>query len=370
MFRHFRPASVLVLALSITLTACRHDAADDPRIQAPLVRVAVVQSAEAAARSFTGVVAARVQSDLGFRVAGKVSERLVDAGHVVRRGQVLMRIDPIDLRLAASAQQESVAAARAKASQTAQDEARYRNLRGTGAVSVSMYDQAKAAADTALAELKAAQAQAELARNANRYAELIADADGVVVETLAEPGQVVVPGQAVVRVAHAGQREAIVQLPETLRPLIGSSGLAALFGKSDMGAPTVLRQLSESADRLTRTYEARYVLQGDLANAPLGATVTIRVGDQTPSKGNVLSVPIGALFDAGKGPGVWIIDGSPESVTWRPVAVDRIEDDSARVSGEIKQGDRIVALGAHLLREGEAVRLPGNATAASEGDHR
>lgn len=323
------------------------------------MRATVVQAAGSVSRSFTGVVAARVQSDLGFRVSGKVLERLVDAGQTVKRGQPLMRIDPVDLKLAAHAQQEAVSAARARAQQTAEDEARYRDLRGTGAISASAYDQAKAAADAAKAQLSAAQAQADVARNASRYAELVADGDGVVVETLAEPGQVVNAGQTVVRLAHAGRREAVIQLPETLRPAIGSVAQAAIFGKDGTSVPAQLRQLSDAADRLTRTFEARYVLSGELANAPLGATVTIQVADAlTTAQGN-LQVPLGALFDAGKGSGVWVIQGDPAKVTWRSVTIVRLGDEGARVAGQVKQGDRIVALGAQLLREGQQVRLAG-----------
>jgi RND family efflux transporter MFP subunit len=298
-----------------------------------------------------------VQSDLGFRVAGKVLERLVDTGQAVKRGQALMRIDPVDLKLAAHAQQEAVAAARARAQQTAQDEARYRDLRGTGAISASTYDQIMAAADAAKAQLNAAEAQAEAARNASRYTELVADADGLVMETLVEPGQVVSAGQAVVRVAHAGRREAVIQLPETLRPAVGSAGLATLFGKDGAAVPARLRQLSDTADRLTRTFEARYVLDGELANAPLGATVTIQIPEAQSATQGGLSVPIGALFDAGKGPGVWVIQGQPARVNWRPVTVQRLDDNGARIAAQLKQGDRIVALGAHLLREGGLVRV-------------
>jgi len=284
----------------LALVACGEKTLSDPRTETPLVRAVTVQGATAASRSFTGTVAARVQSDLGFRVSGKVLERLVDAGQTVKRGQVLMRIDPIDLKLAANAQQESVAAARARAQQTADDEARYRDLRGTGAISASAYDQIKAAADAAKAQLSAAEAQADVARNASRYAELIADADGVVMETTAEPGQVVNAGQVVVRLAHAGRREAIIQLPETLRPAVGSTGQATLFGKEGVRVPAKLRQLSDAADKLTRTFEARYVLDGELVNAPLGATVTIEIPDGPSPKQDGLQVPIAALFDAGK----------------------------------------------------------------------
>ncbi|WP_175730705.1 efflux RND transporter periplasmic adaptor subunit [Burkholderia ambifaria] len=353
-------------ALPLALAACSGKAPSDPRTEAPLVRTAVVQAAVPASRAFTGTVAARVQSDLGFRVSGKVQERLVDAGQTVKRGQPLMRLDPVDLKLAARARDEAVAAARARARQTAEDEARYRDLRGTGAISASAYDQIKAAADAAKAQLSAAEADANVSRNATGYAELVADGDGVVMETLAEPGQVVSAGQPVVRLAHAGSREAVIQLPETLRPAIGSSAQAELFGKQDASVPATLRQLSDTADARTRTFEARYVLQGALAGAPLGATVTIRIADGAPQAG--LQVPIGALLDAGKGPGVWVVAGDPAKVAWRPVKLEHLDDDSARVSGALKQGERVVALGAHLLREGETVRVSPQAVAlASEG---
>lgn len=355
--------SAVISALPLALVACGEKKQSDPRTEAPLVRAATIQGAVVASRAFTGTVAARVQSDLGFRVSGKVLERLVDTGQTVKRGQPLMRIDPADLKLAAHAQQEAVAAARSRAQQTAQDEARYHDLRGTGAISVSAYDQVKAAADAAKAQLNATEAQAEVARNASRYTELVADADGVIMETLVEPGQVVNAGQVVVRVAHAGRREAIIQLPETLRPAVGSVGLATLFGKEGVTVPTRLRQLSDAADRLTRTFEARYVLDGDLSNAPLGTTVTIQIPDAHPTTQGGLSVPIGSLFDAGKGPGVWVIQGEPAKVSWRPVTVQRLGDDSARIAGQLKQGDRIVALGTHLLREGEQIRVAGEAAA-------
>lgn len=359
-------ASTLLCVLPLGLSACGGKAQTDPRTAAPLVRVATVGDANAVVRTFSGTVAARVQSDLGFRVAGKVSERVVDAGQRVRRGQRLLRIDPIDLQLAARAQQDAVAAARARAQQTADDEARYRDLRGTGAISASAYDQIKAAADAAKAQLSAAQAQADVARNANRYTDLLADADGVVMETLVEPGQVVAAGQPVVRLAHAGRREAIIQLPETLRPRVGSVAQASLFGNAAVSVSATLRQLSESADRLTRTFEARYVLDGALAQAPLGTTVSLRIADDTAINAQPgLQVPLAALFDAGKGPGVWVIAGNPAKVSWRPVAVLGLDDDHANVAGKLARGERIVALGAHLLREGEQVRIAGENAAVS-----
>lgn len=360
MFARRLASSLVICTLPLVLAACGEHSPADPRTEAPLVRAVVIQGASAAPRAFTGTVAARVQSDLGFRVSGKVLERLVDTGQSVKRGQVLLRIDPVDLKLAAHAQREAVAAARALAQQSIDDEARYRALRGTGAVSASAYDRYKAAADAARAQLSAAEAQAQVARNATRYAELLADADGIVMETLVEPGQVVNAGQVVVRVAHAGPREAVIQLPETLRPVAGSAAQATLFGREGISVATHLRQLSDVADRLTRTFEARYVLEGELANAPLGTTITVQIANGQVYNAE-LQVPIGALYDAGEGPGVWVIQGEPTQVTWRPVAVQHLDDERARITGPLKQGERIVALGAHLLREGQPVRLAGPA---------
>lgn len=353
------------LALSATcllpfvLAACGNDHTPDPRTAAPVVGIAPVAKAPAATLSFTGSVGARVVSNLGFRVSGKVLQRLVDTGQVVTRGQVLMRIDPVDLRLDAHAQSQSVAAARARTKQTADDEARYRGLVAAGAVSASAYDQIKTAADSARAQLAAAQAQADVSKNAASYAVLQADADGVVVDTQAEPGQVVSAGQVVVRLAHAGPREAIVDLPETLRPAIGSRAEAALYGQ-DQAVSARLRQLSDAADPLTRTYEARYVLEGALAKAPLGATVTIGIPDSESSAQDGMQVPIGAIFNPGKGTGVWVVAGHPDHVAWRSVRVLGLSDDAARVvgtnQGDLKVGDQVVALGAQLLHEGEEVK--------------
>lgn len=370
MSRHSILSMAVITALSLVLTACGEEKQSDPRTQAPLVRTVTVNDNGNESRSFTGVVAARVESDLGFRVSGKVLKRLVDTGQIVKRGQVLMQLDPVDLKLAAHAQQESVVAAKARAKQAADDEARFRDLRGTGAISASAYDQVKAASDTAEAQLRAAEAQAEVARNATRYTNLVADADGTVIETLADLGQVVSAGQIVVRVAHAGAREAIIQLPETLRPSLGSHGQATLFGRSNVASVATLRQLSDAADPTTRTYEARYVLSGELQDTPLGSTVTINVADERFVSKKGLQVPIGALFDAGNGTGVWGVDGEPAKVSWRPVTVLNLDDDSALVSGQIKQGDRVVALGAHLLHDSEQVRVEVSSTGAvAEGEH-
>jgi multidrug efflux pump subunit AcrA (membrane-fusion protein) len=168
----------------------------------------------------------------------------------------------------------------------------------------------------------------------------------------------VTAGQIVLRLAHAGPREAAVGLPETVRPAIGSHAEANIYG-SDTRATANLRQLSASADPVTRTYEARYVLNGPGAQAPLGATATIYL--PSSGSGGEMTIPLGAIDDEGRGPGVWILLAKGPSVSFRPVHVVRLEAERAIVSDGVRVGDRVVALGGHSLHEGERVRVASDA---------
>jgi RND family efflux transporter MFP subunit len=346
----------------VSLRTQEASAVGDPRLDPPLVRLATAARVTGSDRGFTGVIGARVQSNLGFRVAGKIVERLVNVGQQVKAGQPLMRLDETDLRLALTAKRNAVAAARAAFVQTSADERRYADLLGNGWASRQRYEQAKAALDTAQAQLAAAEAEARVAENEATYSVLVADADGTVVETLGEPGQVVSAGQPVVRLAQAGPREAIVSLPETIRPEIGSVAEANVYGSNGARYAARLRQLSDSADPQSRTYEARYVLEGEAAAAPLGATVTIRLANQSGQR--EVQVPLGAVLDDGRKTGVWTFDAATSTVRFRPVTLVRITSETAVLSG-LSSGDPVVSLGAHLLHEGARVR-----TASQSGTSR
>src|SRR5215213_5937683 len=338
---------------AVSLRTQGASAVSDPRQEAPIVRLVAATPVAGPDRRFTGVIAARVQSNLGFRVAGKIVERFVNVGQQVKAGQPLMRIDETDLRLALTAKRNAVAAARASVVQSGADERRYASLLNKGWVSRQRYEQAKAASDTAEAQLAAAEAEARVAENEATYSVLVADADGTVVETLGEPGQVASAGQTVVRLAQAGPREAVVALPETIRPAIGSAAQASVYGGDERRYRAHLRQLSDSADAQTRTYEARYVLEGDAAVAPLGATVTIRLANEASQPD--VQVPLGAVLDDGRKTGVWVLDSATSTVRFRLVKLVRVSDETAMISG-LSSGDPIVSLGAHLLQEGARVR--------------
>jgi RND family efflux transporter MFP subunit len=343
------------LMIALMAGGCSKPAIKDPRLQSPRVEIFRAEAAGSNGRTFTGIVEARVQSDLGFRVAGKILERSVDVGQRVQKGQPLMRLDPEDLRLSAAAQQANVEAARAKYTQAKADETRSGMLVKSGVISPREYDQDRAALDTAKAQLEAAEAQARVSNNSSEYAILLADADGVIVRTLSEPGQVVAAGQTVIQLAHDGPREALINLPEGVRPDLGTTASARLYGQDQIYQAN-LRQLADAADPASRTFEARYVLEGEAASAPLGTTVTVTLVTKKASGNNSVRVPVGAVYDRGSGPGVWIVDDKSE-VKFRRVQIASIGQEEVVVSHGVDAGENVVALGAHLLHEGQVVNL-------------
>src|SRR5438105_9829695 len=341
------------LTVVLMASGCSKAAAKDPRLRSPTVEVFKAAAGGSNSITFTVIVEARVQSDLGFRVGGKILERSVNVGQRVQKGQVLMRLDDVDLKLAFAAQQANVEAARAKYIQANADEARYAALVKSGAVSRQEYDQARAARDSAKGQLEAAEAQARVSNNSSEYAVLLADADGVIVRTLSEPGQVVAAGQTVIQLAHDGPREALINLPEGVRPDLGAIASARLYGQDQMYQAR-LRQLSDAAEPASRTFEARYVLEGEAASAPLGSTVTITLVTKQTSGNQSVRVPVAALYDRGSGPGVWIVNDKSE-VKFRSVKIALIGQEEVVVSHGVQAGEKVVALGAHLLHEGQVV---------------
>lgn len=323
-----------------------------------LVSAYMVTSAGGDSMEYTGVIHARTESDLAFRVSGKIIEKLVKAGEHVKQGQALMQLDPTDLRLAANAAQSAVEAARAQNKRALADELRQRGLVAMKAVSVQEYEQAKAAADATTAQLNSALAYARQLVNQAGYAVLRADADGVIMEIPADVGQVVGPGNVVIRLAHDGPREAVINLPEGNEKLAKSTATATLYADSGQTFPAKLRELSAVADPLTRTYEARFSLSGVGKNAPLGATVTVRLnGENTNGAGQRYVIPIGALYDGGAGTIVWVIDPNTSTLSRRTVEVAKLGSETALVSKGLKPGERILALGAHLVKEGEKIKI-------------
>ncbi|MDD5301046.1 MAG: efflux RND transporter periplasmic adaptor subunit [Gallionella sp.] len=335
--------SILLFVLALVLAGCGKESAPAARVERPALTLVVGSAATAGGNTYSGEIRARHETQLGFRIGGKIIERLVDAGTQVRAGQVLMRLDPGDtgLQLDSAEAQYQLAEADAK---------RYRDLRSKGFVSQSALD----ARETAL---KAAAAQAGLARNQSAYATLHADRAGVVAATLAEVGQVVIAGQPVVRLAQHGEREVAIALPESqLANLkIGAAAAITLLTAGDSAAPLAgrLRELAPVADPASRTYAARVALDQSGPDVALG--MTARVYFTTNKKSDGLLIPLTAIFQQGKQAAVWIV-AVDRTVSLRPVQVAAYRDDGAVITGGLAAGERIVSNGVHRLAAGEKIR--------------
>jgi RND family efflux transporter MFP subunit len=344
---HFR-ASVLIAvatAAGIALAGCKRGEAKTNASAPRVVRTVQVDTSRRGAEStmhYTGVVRARTESNLGFRVAGKIAERLVNAGEAVKTGQPLLKLDPTDYQLA-------LKAARAMEKQTSLEFERVRALVEKRAESRDALERAAAAAESSAA-------QTEQIANQAGYTTLYADADGIVMSTLAEPGQVVAAGQPVLVLAKDGLREAAVDIPEgSLEGIRGRKATAQLYLNSELSVPATFREISGVADPVARTYQARYVLEGESAQFPLGATVTVRVAESGDGAATT-EVPLGSLIDRGDGAAVWVVNPKTSAVEKRAVSIAKLGAESASITQGLQSGDLIVALGAQLLNAGDVVR--------------
>ncbi|MDD3608137.1 MAG: efflux RND transporter periplasmic adaptor subunit [Halothiobacillaceae bacterium] len=340
----------LLCAGGFLLAGCKSKAPETTEAGPPVVAVATVVQGAQSLTSLTGVVKARHEAELGFRVAGKILNRAVDVGQRVEAGEVLLRLDEADARLALAALDAEVNAASAEAERAQAEARRMENLVREHQVSHSEHERARAAYQAAEAQWRAAQARRRQAANALGYAVLVADAPGVVTAVSGEAGQVVQAGQPVVTLTYAGGREVEVHVPESLLARLPEQAVARGYPAGAASAAQ-RRLLSDRADSLTRTYMARYTLEGALAEAPLGATVTLDFPLAQPR----LRVPLTALFEAGRGAGVWSVDAE-DRVHWQAVRVLHIDEETAQIETTLPVGARIVALGVNRLQEGQVVR--------------
>jgi RND family efflux transporter MFP subunit len=328
------------------LAGCSHDETPLPAVRPVLVQK-VGASGVAAPTVYSGDIRARYESDLGFRIAGKVVARLVDVGSTVKAGQALARIDPADAGLQATQAEANRALAEAEAK-------RYRDLRAKNFVSQSALD----AKETTL---KAAAAQAELARNQSSYTTLNADHDIVVTAVMAEAGQVVAAGQAVVRIARPEEKELVINVPEgRVDELRGAATVTiAPWTRPGLRLRARLRELSPAADPATRTYTARLSILGNNPDLQLGMTAQAFLSSTTADG---IAVPTTAVVDQGNGPAVWVVVN--DKVQRRPVTIKQLLEGNVIVSAGLQPGETIVVTGAHKLVADQPVRPQPMETAA------
>lgn len=352
---------LLVLGVLLLVGCSGEDPNTAKASAAPWVLTVAVEAAGSDQQRYSATVQARRQVPLAFQVGGRVLERRVDAGQVVERGQVLLRLDPRDLqqRLQA-AEAERAAASRALELQQ-RDLQRLRTLQESGAVSLQALELAERATREAEARLRSARAAHQEAGNALGYATLRADEPGVLVELQAEPGQVVAPGAPVAELAVAGAREVEVFLPAGDRA--PPRGELLLAGER---LPLILREVAGAAEASSRSWRARYRIDAPAAHAALpalGSVVEVLLQPAPLTAGSpaplmrALRVPLAALDERGQGAQVWqVLEGRAT-----PLAVEvlGLEAEHARIRAPLAIGARVIALGTHLLTPGMAVQERG-----------
>lgn len=346
---------VAIIAAGLLLSACKAE----KQVQAPAaqpVQVMRLQPSPAEASwSYVGVVRPRTETDLGFRVGGKITERLVEVGQTVEEGQVIARLDPTDFRLSLEMQQAELAAALSSREQAVAAEARFRTLLQQGHVAKAALEQRTATADEARSRVDRAERALALARNQLAYAELKADRRGVVSTLPVEVGQVVAAGQAVARISHRNGLEAEVAIPEHMIAAVkAATATAEIWGVKEERIPARLRELSPEADRNSRTFRARFTIEQPAA-VELGRTVTVHLARRGAE--TVVRVPLAALMSDGRGAAVWVVDSSGTRVRRTPVTVVSLASDHAVLAGGVTPGEQIVTLGVHMLDEAKPVRI-------------
>jgi RND family efflux transporter MFP subunit len=324
----------------------------------PVLVAAVHYQPRERAQALPGIVKARTESELAFRVGGRLEVRLVDAGAFVRKGEALALLDKSDFQLQLEQAQAEQAAARAALVQAEAEEKRVTALTRQGWSANADFDKAKSAADQARSAVTRAERAVSLAQNSLGYATLTADADGVVSAVEAEPGQVVAAGAAVVRIARTDVKEAAVAIPENLMERVrAAKARVEYWALPGVTTSAKLRELSPNADPMTRTYAARFSLPDAPAAARLGMSVTVTLDDGAAA---LARIPVGALFDAGAGPEVWTVDRAGGALAATPVVVTAYDADSAYVASGVPEGAEIVALGVHKLDAKQKVRVVEN----------
>lgn len=342
-----------VLSLSLWLAGCQ------PPEQAPLppraVRTIVVGVADVSAGlQLAGEVKARVESRLGFQVGGRLATRNVNLGQRVKKGDLLASIDPRDLSLALQAAQARVESARAELTLAQTERDRYAELRRQEVVPQSALDAKEATLSAARSRFEEARAQLEMQDNQKNYAHLRADANGVVVGVDADIGEVVAVGQPVIRIAHEGQSEVEVVFPEDKLQLArAATATVTLWAKPDMQYPASLRELSASADPVTRTFVARYSIDNANTDMQLGQTALLKL--KMPAR-QAVALPTTALVEHEGKSNVWLFDAAKSAVHRQPIEILGVEDNQVLVSG-LQPGQVVVTAGVHVLMEGQSVTL-------------
>ncbi|OQW90320.1 MAG: efflux transporter periplasmic adaptor subunit [Rhodoferax ferrireducens] len=354
----------LTIASASLLLACSKPAPPEEPIRAVKVVTVGVQPVTATLE-YAAEVRARVESRLGFRVGGKLIERAVEPGQAVKAGQVLARLDPQDLKLAAEAANAQVAAARTNRDLAAADFKRYQALKEQNFISGAELERRETTLKAAQAQFDAVQSQGAAQANQAGYANLVADRAGVVTAVLAEVGQVVAAGTPVVQLAQDGARDVVFAVPEdkVAGIKVGSPVAVRAWAGNEVMSATV-REVAASADPVTRTFAVKAALPSGSVWA-LGSTVSVLPAGLQHTGAQVIKLPTTALRREGQSTVVWVLDSATMTVRLQPVQVATADGNEVVIASGLTPGLQVVAAGVHVLTPGQKVTIykPNVATA-------
>lgn len=346
--------AIVAAAAAVDLSGCNSHAAapEAPRY----ALVAHPQSADAArAEVYSGDVHARYESQLGFRVAGKIKARLVDVGNHVDAGQALAELDPLDLKLQVASAQATLTSAQAARDLAQSEHARYRALLDKHYISQTQFDTQENTLKNAQAQVTQAQAALAVARNQAEYTTLRADHAGVITTISAEAGQVVSAGQAIAMLARDGAIEVEIAVPENRVGdyAVGTPAVLEPWAAAGNRLAGHLREIAPEADRMTRTYRVRVSVDGDAAALKLGQTT--RVYFTSAEGANRQVVPLSALSESTGKAAVFVVDARTHQVHLTPVEVAAYREQGVVLAAGIEPNQWIVTAGVHKLRDGDAI---------------
>jgi RND family efflux transporter MFP subunit len=350
-----RSAPVFACLILALLAGCKEQAPPAAEIR-PVRTVTATPSSEGELVRVTGQIRARTEESLAFRVDGRMMARQVHVGQAVQANDLVAELDPQPLRDALRTSQAKLAQAEAVLQEAAHNQERQRTLRSQGWSTGVQFDSAVRAFETAKAEVDAGAAQVHDAEEKLGYAQLLADAPGVVISTGAEAGEVVRAGQTIVTVAHQDGADAVFDVPAALIRQVSPDALITISLHDDPSIRTTgrVRELAPKADPVTRTFRVKVGLTEWPEAMRLGATVS----GQTHMVGtNGIELPATALTVMDDKPALWVVDPKSMQVSLRPVELGQQDSSSIVVSRGLEGGELVVTAGVHALRPGQKVSL-------------
>ncbi len=343
------------VVLSALLAACHGKQETSADIR-PVQTVVVGTGQYADNLTYTGEIRARHESDLAFRVAGKLIARPAEIGAYVTAGTVLAQLDPTDERVAVDSAQSAVSAAQAEVARATSEEASYRHLLERGLTTRTAYIEHQTATKTAQSRLEQATGDLDLRRRQLNYTTLRADGAGVITRVSADVGAVLAQGQAVVTLAQPSELDVVFDVADTQVDRVRNSKTvaAALLSARDNPLVAYVREVSPSADPVTRTYRVKCTLPGQPPGWHLGlnAIVTLEAGHAAQA----VRIPSTALYEKDRKSAVWIVKDD-QTIELRPIVVTRYDTNTVELSSGLRSGERIVTAGVHKLLAGQKVRL-------------